>query len=161
MKTLQHFFPVYREVAHAQRILEEAFEAGGPAGHTLLWNPPVAARSWKTAIAVQAALAAASLQLDSTVVCKTRESNRKVRKLKCLMEVPPEGILLDHSGCPQTFFFYPFTFIKSVYVWSVEKASCSNVVRECYYIFQELIKDTIKTQVPLLIDIQKQACLWQ
>lgn len=60
----------YREVAHAHRILEELLEAGGPAGHTLLRDTSIAAPSWKAAIAVQAALAAASLQLDSTVICK-------------------------------------------------------------------------------------------
>lgn len=60
----------YREVAYAHRILEEPLETGGPAGHSLLWDPSVAAPSWKTAIAVQAALAAASLQLDSAVICK-------------------------------------------------------------------------------------------
>lgn len=62
-------FP-YREIAHTHRILEEPLEAGGPAGHALLRDPSMAAPSWKTAIAVQAALAAASLQLDSTVICK-------------------------------------------------------------------------------------------
>lgn len=62
-------FLSYREVAHPHWVLEEAFEAGGPAGHSLLRDPSQAARSWKTAITVQAALAAASLQLDSTVVC--------------------------------------------------------------------------------------------
>lgn len=66
-------FP-YREIAHTHRILEEPLEAGGPAGHALLWDPSMAAPSWKTAIAVQAALAAASLQLDSTVICKTRSA---------------------------------------------------------------------------------------
>lgn len=69
-------FP-YREIAHTHRILEEPLEAGGPAGHALLWDPPMAAPSWKTAIAVQAALAAASLQLDSTVICKA-SSRRSV-----------------------------------------------------------------------------------
>lgn len=60
----------YREVAYAHRILEEPLEAGGPAGHALLRDTSMAAPSWKTAVAVQAALAAASLQLDSTVICK-------------------------------------------------------------------------------------------
>lgn len=60
----------YREVAYAHRILEEPLEAGGPAGHALLGPASVAAPSWKAAVAVQAALAAASLQLDSTVICK-------------------------------------------------------------------------------------------
>lgn len=69
-------FP-YREIAHTHGILEEPLEAGGPAGHALLWDPPTAAPSWKTAIAVQAALAAASLQLDSTVICKA-SSRRSV-----------------------------------------------------------------------------------
>lgn len=55
------FTSTYWEVAHAHWILEEMFEAGGPAGHTLLWTSAVAACSWKTAIAVQATLATASL----------------------------------------------------------------------------------------------------
>lgn len=78
-----NFAPSYREVTHTLRILEEALEAGGPAGHTLLWKPSMAARSWKTAIAVQAALAAASLQLDSTVVCEKGERKAKVRGHRC------------------------------------------------------------------------------
>lgn len=45
-------FLSYREVAHTHWILEETLEAGGPAGHALLWDPSMAARSWKTAIAV-------------------------------------------------------------------------------------------------------------
>ncbi len=69
----------HREVAHTHWILEEPLEAGGPAGHALLWNPSMAACSWKTAITVQAALAAASLQLDSTVVWRAGEQNAKVR----------------------------------------------------------------------------------
>lgn len=71
----------YREVAHTHWILEETLEAAGPAGHALLREPSVAACSWKTAITVQAALAAASLQLDSAVVCRTGERNTKVRGL--------------------------------------------------------------------------------
>lgn len=71
------FFFTYREVAHTHWILEEPLEAGGPAGHALFQDPSMAACSWKTAITVQAALAAASLQLDSTVVCKTGERNAK------------------------------------------------------------------------------------
>lgn len=66
----------YREVAHAHRILQQTLEAGSPARHTLLWNPSKAACSWKTAIAVQAAVAAASLQLDSTVICRMRPTQR-------------------------------------------------------------------------------------
>lgn len=54
----------YRKISHANRILEEPLKAGGPAGHALLLKPLV------TAIAGQAALAAASLQLDSTVICR-------------------------------------------------------------------------------------------
>lgn len=60
----------YREVAHAHGILEEPLEAGGPAGHALLRDASVAAPSWKAAVAVQAALAAASLQLHTAVICK-------------------------------------------------------------------------------------------
>lgn len=73
------FLPAYREVAHTHGILEETLKAGGPAGHTLLRSASVAC-SWKTAITVQAALAAAALQLDPTIVCETGERSAKVRE---------------------------------------------------------------------------------
>lgn len=57
----------YREVAHTHWILQEALKAGGPAGHTLLWDPPVGSDTREASVAVQAALAAASLQLHAAV----------------------------------------------------------------------------------------------
>lgn len=73
-----NFIQAYREVTHAHRVLEKQLEAGGPAGHALLPVPSAAACSWKTAITGQAAVAAASLQLDATVVCRTRKTRGKV-----------------------------------------------------------------------------------
>lgn len=52
MRIQLFLFLSYREVAHTHWILEETLEAGSPAGHALLWDPSMAARSWKTAIAV-------------------------------------------------------------------------------------------------------------
>lgn len=58
----------YREVAHTHWILQEAFKAGSPAGHTLLRDSPVGSDTREASVAVQAALAAASLQLHTAVV---------------------------------------------------------------------------------------------
>lgn len=83
-----NFIQAYREVTHAHGVLEKPLEAGGPAGHALLPVLPAAACSWKTAITGQAAVAAASLQLDATVVCRMGKTRGKVK-----MKGNPDGVI--------------------------------------------------------------------
>lgn len=76
LSTRLFLFFSYREVTHTHWILQEAFKAAGPAGHALLRHPSVGANTWEAAITIQAALAATSLQLDSTVICRLHSMHR-------------------------------------------------------------------------------------
>lgn len=88
----RNFISTYREVTHTHGVLEKPLEAGGPAGHPLICGSPMAAGPWKTAIAGQAAMTAASLQLDSTVVCKKQNITGK-RKLKNVIYLKPLSVI--------------------------------------------------------------------